>query len=209
MANTLSIGEPQSGHTLLEATPVWHWQNRSHNDWPLLSSFCSFCRLFLHPVDKVTFVSLLYFRPFAWECVSSSFDASSHLFFSLGLVLCLPFVSALGSLLVYLRDRGGLMESQLECWRQICIARAFDFFWALVQLVYLPVATTALSTFNCRKDNGPDYMTSAPYLECHRSDMLTVSILSWCWCLLFPFFLFPFGDSIEPRKQTTSTCWVC
>ena len=69
------------------------------------------------------------------------------------------------------------MESQLECWRQICILRGFDFFWALVQLVYLPVATTALSTFNCRKDNGPDYMTSAPYLECHQSDRLTVSIL--------------------------------
>jgi len=132
------------------------------------------------------FLSFLYFRPFAWECVDNTLNASSRLFFYLGLVLSLPFVAALIGSAVYLYGARGLSGAQMYSWRQSCKTRALEFGWMLAQLMYLPVAQSTLSTFNCRTDNGPPYVLAAPYLLCHRDDMVLAS------ALLLSVFVIPF-----------------
>jgi len=147
------------------------------------------------------FFSLFYFRPFAWECVSNSFDFASQLFVALGVVLSIPLLSFAAWALSYWSNARNLSEDL----QQSCKVRnrAIEYCWSLAQFVYLPVAQTALSTFNCRKDNGPDYVLAAPYIECHRPMMVLIASITVA-TFAAPFPLLSFWRFYRARKDNGS-----
>lgn len=102
-----------------------------------------------------SFLSLFYFRPFAFECVSTSFDDGSKLVLSLIVVFMIPVACVVSGVVSYVWTARSILEAQKEEWRAASKFRSLEFGWTLYQLVYLPVAQTTVSTFNCRTDNGP------------------------------------------------------